>query len=63
MHTPVPWSSKSFIDFWFLPKFLCAILLSLMPNHASSLLLGPVANATDVLQPWGLMYYPIPPSV
>ena len=28
----------------------------------SSLSLGPVANATDVLQPGGLLYNPIPPS-
>ena len=31
----------------------------LLFGRASSL--GPVANATDVLQPYGLLYYPIPP--
>ena len=28
--------------------------------HSSSSSLGAVANATDVLQPWGLLYNPIP---
>jgi hypothetical protein len=30
--------------------------------YSSSSSLGPVANATDVLQPCGLLYNPIPPS-
>ena len=38
----------------------CFSCTSIRPNSSSSL--GPVANATDVLQPWGLLYNPIPPS-
>jgi len=38
------------------------LMIETKPNPSSSLSLGPAANATDVLQPLGLLYYSIPPS-